>query len=126
MLKAPPDICSRINADLMNAIIRERKAPADCSASIIVRLFKGKGDALDLNNYPELKLTDHVLKVIERVVENICKTVNINEMQFEFCPDRRATDAILILRQLQENYLAKHRKLHMSFVDLENDFSRVP
>ena len=80
-----------------------------------------------MNNYPELKLTDHVLKVIERVVENIiCKTVNINEMHFEFCPDRRATDAILILRQLQENYLAKHRKLHMSFVDLENDFSRVP
>ena len=127
MLKAAPDICSKINADLMNAIIRERKALADCSARIIVRLFKGKGDALDLNNYPELKLTDHVLKVIERVVENIiCKTVNINEMQFEFCPDRRATDAILILRQLQENYLAKHRKLHMSFVDLENDFSRVP
>ena len=86
MLKAPPDICSKINADLMNAIIRERKALADCSASIIVRLFKGKGDALDLNNYPELKLTDHVLKVIERVVENIiCKIVNVNEMQFKFC-----------------------------------------
>ena len=29
MLKAAPDICSKIIADLMNAIIRERKVPSD-------------------------------------------------------------------------------------------------
>ena len=82
MLKAAPDICSKI-IDLMNAIIREGKVPADCSDSIIVSLFKGKGDALDRDNYRGLKLTDHVLKVIERVVENIIRqTVNIDEMQF--------------------------------------------
>ena len=81
MLKAPPDICSQINADLMNTIIREGKFPADWSASIIVSLFKGKVDALDWINYRGLKLTGHVLNVIERVVENIIyKTVNINEM----------------------------------------------
>ena len=111
----------------MHAVICEEKVPADWSASIIVSLFKGKGDALDLNNYSGLKLTDHVLKVIERVVENIiCKTLHINEMQFEFRPDRRTTDAISILRQLQEKYLAKHKKLHMAFVDLEKEFDRVP
>ena len=93
MLKAPPDICSQINADLMNTIIREGKVPAYWSASIIVSLFKGKVDALAWINYRGLKLTGHVLNVIERVVENIIhKTVNINEMQFEFCSDRRATE----------------------------------
>ena len=52
----------------------------------IVSLFKGKGDAFNWNNYPGLKLTDHVLKVIERVIENIiCETVNTDEMQFGFC-----------------------------------------
>ena len=71
ILKAAPNICCKIIADLMNAIIREGKVPADWSNSIIVSLFKGKGDALDRNNYCGLKLTDHVLKVIERVVENI-------------------------------------------------------
>ena len=86
MLKAAPDICSKIIADLMNAIIRERKVPSDQSGSIIVSLFKGKRDALDWNNYRGLKLTDHVLKVIEGVVKNIRETVNIDEMQFGFCP----------------------------------------
>ena len=111
----------------MNAIIREGKVPADWSDSIIVSLFKGKGDTLDRNNYRGLKLTDHVLKVIERVVENIIReTVNIDKMQFSFCPGRSTTDAIFILRQLQEKYLAKHRKLYMAFVDLEKAFDEVP
>ena len=119
MLEAAPDICSKIMADLMNAIIREGKVPADWSDSIIVNLFKGKGGALD-RNYRGLKLTDHVLKVIERAVENIIReTVNIDEMQFGFCPGRGTTDAIFILRKLQEKYLAKHRKLYMAFEEFE-------
>ena len=64
MLNTAPDICGKIIADLMNAIIREGKVPSDWSDSIIVSLFKGKRDSLDLNNYRGLKLTDHVLKVI--------------------------------------------------------------
>ena len=51
ILKAAPDICSKIIKDLMNAIICEGKIPADWSYSIIVSLFKGKGDALNWNNY---------------------------------------------------------------------------
>ena len=43
-------------ADLMNTIIHEGKVLADWSDSIIVSLFKGKGDALDWNNYHGLKL----------------------------------------------------------------------
>ena len=46
MLKATPDICCEIIAYLMNAIILEGKVPADWSDSIIVSLFKEKGDAL--------------------------------------------------------------------------------
>ena len=51
ILKAAPDICLKIIADLMNAIIREAKVPADWSDNIIVNLFKGKRDALGRNNY---------------------------------------------------------------------------
>ena len=66
MLKAVSDICGKIIADLINTIISEGKVPINWRDSIIVRLFKGKGDALDLSNYRGLKLTDHVLKVIEK------------------------------------------------------------
>ena len=36
------------------------------------------------------------------------------------------TDAIFIVRQLQEKYLAKQKDLWMAFVDLEKAFDRVP
>ena len=73
MLKATFDICCKINADLMNAIILEGTVPADWTDSIIVSLLKVKGGALDRSNYCGLKLTDHALKDIEIVIQNIVR-----------------------------------------------------
>ena len=47
-------------------------------------------------------------------------------MQFGFMPGRGTTDAIFILRQLQEKHLAKNKKLYFAFVDLDKAFDRVP
>ena len=47
-------------------------------------------------------------------------------MQFGFMPGRGTTDAIFILRQLQEKHLAKNKKLYFAFVDFEKAFDRVP
>ena len=56
----------------------------------------------------------------------IRERVFINDMQFAFMPERGTTDAIFILRQLQEKHLAKNRKLYFAFVDFEKAFDRVP
>ena len=40
--------------------------------------------------------------------------------------DKGTTDAIFIVRQLQEKYLAKKKELCIAFVDLEKTFDRVP
>ena len=37
-----------------------------------------------------------------------------------------ATDAIFIVRQLQEKHLAANKPLYMAFIDLEKAFDRVP
>ena len=47
-------------------------------------------------------------------------------MQFGFMPGRRTTDAIFILRQIQEKFINKNRNLYFAFVDLEKAFDRVP
>ena len=47
-------------------------------------------------------------------------------MQFGFMPGRGTTDAIFILRQLQEKYLQKKKNIYFAFVDLEKAFDRVP
>ena len=56
----------------------------------------------------------------------IMDTVNIDEMQFGFCSGRGTTDAIFIVRQIQEKYLAKNKRLYLAIVDLEKAFDRVP
>ena len=54
------------------------------------------------------------------------KIVKIDDMQFGFMPERGTMDAIFIVRQLQEKFLAKNKDLWMAFVDLEKAFDRVP
>ena len=39
---------------------------------------------------------------------------------------RGTTDAIFIISQLQDKYLAAIKSLYMAFVDLEKAFDRVP
>ena len=67
------------------------------------------------------------MKVLERVIEKRVRSkVSINDMQFGFRPGRGTTDAIFIVRQIQERVLEKKRNLWMVFVDLEKAFDRVP
>ena len=50
-------------------------------------LFKGNGSALDRWNYRGLKLTDQVLKVVEKIIEKIIRECRvIDGMQFGFMP----------------------------------------
>ena len=56
----------------------------------------------------------------------IRQLVSIDDSQFGFVPGRSSTDAIFVVRQLQEEYLAGNKRLYMAFVDLEKAFDRVP
>ena len=50
--------------------------------------------------------------------------VSIDDSQFGFFPGRGTTDAIFVIRQLQEKYLAANKRLYMAFIDLEKAFAR--
>ena len=83
--------------------------------------------ALERGNYCGLKLTEQVMKVLERIVDGLIRQlVSIDDSQFGFVPGRGTTDAIFVVRQLQEKYLAASKRLYMAFVDLEKAFDRVP
>ena len=113
--------------DHIEDIISEGCIPTDWQESFIVNLYKGKGDALNRGNYRGLKLTEQVMKVLERVVEGLIRQrVEIDEMQCGFMSGRGTTDEIFIIRQLQEKHLAANKPLYMAFVDLEKAFDRVP
>ena len=52
----------------------------------------------------------------------IRQLMSIDDSQLGFVLDRGTTDAIFVVRQLQETYLAAN----MAFIDLEKAFDRVP
>ena len=133
MLKAAGAKGIEFLRELIIAVVKHGKIPEDWEMSFILNLFKGKGDALNTGNYRGLKLTEHVMKVMEHLVGELIKElVNIDEMQYAFVKGQGTTDAIFIIRQLQEKHLSmvdsndKDLTLYFAFVDLEKAFDRVP
>ena len=118
--------------ELIISVVKHGKIPEDWEMSFILNLYKGKGDALNRGNYRGLKLTEHVMKVMERIVDGLIREMmTIDEMQFAFVPGRGTTDAIFIIRQLQEKFLSrylnnKNLTLFFAFVDLEKALDHVP
>ena len=97
--------------DLINNIVKEGCIPDDWRKRILV---------------PYIKLLEQT-KVFERVLEKKIRCqVSIDNMQFGFIPGKRTTDAIFIMRQVQEIHQAKKKKLYYAFVDLKKAFHRVP
>ena len=52
--------------------------------------------------------------------------VSIENMQFGFMPGQGTTDAMFIMRQVQEKHQAKKKNMYYAFVDLQKIFDRVP
>ena len=114
-------------SELMNQIIYEKGIPEGWKDSFIINCYKGKGDATDYGNYRGLKLLEHVVKVLKRVLESLIRSqVDINNMQFDFMSGRSTIDAIYILRQMQEKLLIRKKKIYFAFVNLEKAFESVP
>src|SRR6267154_2206710 len=127
MLKAAGESGVKWVTDICNEVVSSGEIPADWKRSWMVNVYKGKGNALECSSHRGIKLLDHVLKVLERVIEaRVRKMVKLEEMQFGFSPGKGTTDAIFIVRQVQEKFLGKQKELWMAFVDLEKAFDRVP
>src|SRR3989442_14280020 len=127
MLKAAGEAGGKGGTDICNEGGRSGVVPVDWRRSWMVNVYKGKGNALECSSYRGIKLLEHVLKVLERGIEaRLRKNVKIDEMQFGFSPGKGTTDAIFIVRQVQEKFLGKQKELWMAFVDLEKAFDRVP
>ena len=99
--KASPDQCNQLIPVLINAIVKEGKVPEEFNNRYMVSLFKGKGSTLQRGNCRGLKLTDHMLKLMERVTEKITREcIVIDNMQFGFMPGRGQ----LMLSSLSDNF----------------------
>ena len=101
MIKALEDLGMDIVSILFDKIWDVERMPEDLEISEMIILYKQRGDSLECGNYRGIKLLEHVLKILERVVEaRLRELIKIHEHQFGFMPGRSTVDAIFISRQL--------------------------
>ena len=96
--------------------------PVEWAPSIVVPIFKKKGDIRNHSSYRAVKILEHGMKVVERVFEKrIRRIVSVDEMQFGFMPESNNRCCVYL-----EKSHANGKKLYMCFVVLEKAFDRVP
>jgi len=84
---------------------------------------------MECGSYRGIKLLEHAMKVVKRIFQDrIRQQIDIDDMQFGFMKGKGTTDTtcIFIVRQMQEKFRAKGKKLYFGFVDLEKIFNRAP
>ena len=112
---------------LFNSIMITETIPSAWRDSILVPIFKEKGDIQECKNYRGIKLLTHTFKIWERVLDRrVRECTAIHESQFGFMPGRSTTDAIFILRQTIEQYREGQKDICVTFIDLEKAYDRVP
>ncbi|XP_064101748.1 uncharacterized protein LOC135212235 [Macrobrachium nipponense] len=89
--------------DLMTKIYCQERMPDMWRNSLMVPIYKGKGDVQDCGNYRGITLISHTMKIYERIMEGRLRIENtICEEQFGFMPGKSTVDAIFALRQAVE------------------------
>ena len=87
--------------------------PEEWKTSVVLLIVKGKGDVMDFEACRGVKLLEHAMKVVERVLNNrIRGLVAIDDMQFVFMPENGTIHALLILRRMQEEFCEREKKLY--------------
>ena len=63
---------------LLELMWAEERIPADWRLSLII---KNRGDALEGKNYRGIKLLEHVMKIMEKILDKrLCKIVEVGDM----------------------------------------------
>ena len=69
MMKEAGGFGTRCMTDLINHIVKECCIPDDWRKSILVPVYKGKGDPLVCGSYSAINLLEQPMKVLGRVLE---------------------------------------------------------
>ena len=78
---------------ICNGLLAGEPSPPAWNLSATIPLYKGKGDPLECSSHRTIKLLEHGMKVVERVLESRLRAqVAEDDMQFGFMPGKSTSD----------------------------------
>ena len=89
MMKAAGERSLSEFTKVLSEIWRKEKVPDEWKRSVTVTIYKGKRDPLQCSSYRGIRLLEHPMKIMEKVLEKrLRETVDINDMQRGFMQGR--------------------------------------
>ena len=112
---------------LFNRLLMGERMSKEWRRSVLIPIYKIKGDAQCCENYRGIKLMIQTMKVWERIIEaRLRDREEISKQQYGFMPGKGTTDAIFSLIMLMEKYREGQKELYCVFVPLEKAYDKVP
>ena len=106
MIIASGEIGIQVMLEICQRVLDGLGIPAEWKTSVLIPIFKGRGDVMDCSAYRGIKLLEHVMNIVEKVLKRrIRNLVHLDKMLFGFMHGKGTSDAIFILRRMQEAYL---------------------
>ena len=79
---------------LYNRTMESERMPEEWRDSVLIPIFKNKGDVQSCSNYRGIKLISHTMKLWERIVEKRLRSdLKFSNQQYGFMPGKSTTDA---------------------------------
>jgi len=76
-------------ARIGNSMMYGDRMPVSWRRSVLIPLYKGKGDTKECSNYRSLKMLEYAIKILERVFErSIRSTITISDIQMDSCLEK--------------------------------------
>ena len=117
MLRAAHEEGVVLARQLTEAIFNSGEIPAAWEESFLRNLYTGEDEAHDHSNHHGHKLKDHIMKLLEWMLDfYILTTVDTDKMQFSFVPGRCTTDAIFIVLKMLRKYMDTNKPLHFALL----------
>jgi len=71
--------------DLCNGIVKEGCISEDWKLSVVLPIYRGKGDPMEFESFTLIELLEHYMKVVDRIFEyRVQKQIEIDDMQFGY------------------------------------------
>ncbi len=129
MISCSLQVMSDILLKHFNHILHCEIFPRSWAKGYINPLFK-KGDCLDPGNYRGITVSSCLGKLFTRIMnERFMKFLEVNNIikvnQTGFCPGKRTTDHLFVLKTLLDQAKFNKQHLYLCFVDLKYAFDTV-